>query len=339
MQLTDDAERAALTVGTHLQGWQILHISVERTRTLRHTDGGWVDASACAPCWHQRGGYVGPETLPKPKVYVPASSKLRDQQRPTTTGYPMKPLRLFLVDDENAAIRRLTHALEGIDDIAIVGIAHDGEEAFEKLGTADADIIFLDIEMPRLNGIELAGRLQQCSAAQIIFVTGLSEWAVEAFALDATDYVLKPVQQDRIVEAISRARRRIDETQRVGKQRLPNALRSIDEERHALWIPKGNSKVRVFVDDIVRVEASKDYALIYTSNNTFILRATMKQLSERFDGTGLIRVHRSAFLNLKLVLKAEYAGRRLAKLHTEDGAVVEVSTRYSRHVEVLIGAC
>lgn len=249
----------------------------------------------------------------------------------------MTPLRLFLVDDENAAIRRLTRALDDIDDIAIVGIAHNGEEAFEKLGAVDADIVFLDIELPRLNGIELAGRLRNCSAAQIIFVTGISEWAVEAFALDAADYVLKPVQKDRIAEAISRARRRISETHRGSEKRMPKALSGLAEEKHAFWIPKGNSKIRVFADDIVRVEASKDYALIYTSNNTFILRATMKQLSERFEGTGLIRVHRSAFLNLKRVLKAEYAARRLAKLHTEDGAVVEVSTRYSRQVEELIG--
>ncbi|MBR2173548.1 LytTR family DNA-binding domain-containing protein [Sphingopyxis sp.] len=248
----------------------------------------------------------------------------------------MTPLRLFLVDDEQSAIRRLTHALEGVAGVEIVGMAHDGEDAFEKLGAANADVVFLDIEMPRLNGVELARRLRQCSTAQIIFVTGLSEWAVEAFELEAADYVLKPVQQDRIVEAISRARRRMDAAAR--EKRSGSPLPSPDDEKQAFWIPKGNSKVRVFVDDIVRVEASKDYALIYTSNNTFILRATMKQLSERFEGTGMIRVHRSAFLNLKLVLKAEYAGRRLAKLHTEDGAVVEVSTRYSRHVEDLIGA-
>lgn len=250
----------------------------------------------------------------------------------------MKPLRLFLVDDEYAAIRRLQLALEGITDTVIVGIAHDGEEALQKLGTVEADIIFLDIEMPLLNGIELAGRLRQYSSAQIIFVTGLSEWAVEAFALDAADYVLKPVQQDRIIEAVSRARRRLSFARCATEAKTPVAVSGIDDEKHAFWIPKGNSKVRVFVDDIVRVEASKDYALIYTTNNTFILRATMKQLAERFESTSLTRVHRSAFLNLKLVLKAEYAGRRLAKLHTEDGAVVEVSTRYSRHVEGLIGA-
>jgi two-component system LytT family response regulator/two-component system response regulator AlgR len=248
----------------------------------------------------------------------------------------MTPLRLFLVDDEQSAIRRLTRALEGVEDVEIVGMAHDGEDAFEKLGAANADVVFLDIEMPRLNGVELARRLRQCSTAQIIFVTGLSEWAVAAFELEAADYILKPVQQDRIVEAISRARRRMDAAAR--EKRPGSPLPSPDDEKQAFWIPKGNSKVRVFVDDIVRVEASKDYALIYTSNNTFILRATMKQLSERFDGTCMIRVHRSAFLNLKLVLKAEYTGRRLAKLHTEDRAVVEVSTRYSRHVEDLIGA-
>ncbi|MBW8294305.1 LytTR family DNA-binding domain-containing protein [Sphingopyxis sp.] len=249
----------------------------------------------------------------------------------------MKPLRLFLVDDEQSAIRRLTRTLEGVEDVEIVGMAHDGEDAFEKLCAADADVIFVDIEMPRLNGVELARRLRQCSTAQIIFVTALSEWAVEAFELEAADYILKPVQQDRIAEALSRARRRMD-TEAVREKRATSPLPGVDDEKQAFWVPKGNSKVRVFVDDIVRIEASKDYALIYTSNNTFILRATMKQLSERFDGTGLIRVHRSAFLNLKLVLKAEYAGRRLTKLHTEDGAVVEVSTRYSRHVEDLIGA-
>lgn len=259
--------------------------------------------------------------------------RLHSMHRP-----PMTPLRLFLVDDEHSAIRRLARALEGIEDVAIVGIANDGEEALEKLSKVDADIVFLDIEMPRLNGVELARRLRRRSTAQIVFVTALSEWAVEAFELEAADYVLKPVQDDRIVEAIARARRRIAEANVLRDKAGPGFPHSFDDENKAFWIPKGNSKVRVFVDDIVRVEASKDYALIYTSNNTFILRSTMKQLSERFDRTRLIRVHRSAFLNLDLVLKAEYTGRRLAKLHTEDGAVVEVSTRYSRQVEELIGA-
>jgi DNA-binding LytR/AlgR family response regulator len=250
----------------------------------------------------------------------------------------MTPLRLFLVDDEHSAVRRLARAREGIHDVAIVGTANDGEEALHKLGTLDVDIVFLDIEMPRLNGIELARRLRERGSMQIIFVTALSEWAVEAFELEAADYVLKPVQNDRIAEALSRARRRIGEARPDRDKSEPDHSGSADDESKAFWIPKGNSKVRVFIDDIVRVEASKDYALIYTSSNTFILRSTMKQLSERFDRTGLVRVHRSAFLNLNLVLKAEYSRRRLARLHTEDGAVVEVSTRYSRQVEELIGA-
>jgi two-component system, LytTR family, response regulator len=248
----------------------------------------------------------------------------------------MTLLRLFLVDDEHSATRRLAPAREGIEDVAILGALNDGEETPEKLSAANDGIVFLDSKTPRRNGVEFARRLRRHSTAKIIFVTALTESAVEAFDLEAAEYGLKPVQNDGIAEAFVRARRRITETNLAReKTTAPHAL---DDEHKALWIPKGNSKVRVFIDDIVRVEASKDYALIYTSNNTFILRSTMKHLAERFDSTSIARVHRSAFLNLNLVLKAEYTGRRLSRLHTEDGAVVEVSTRYSRNVEELIGA-
>lgn len=240
-------------------------------------------------------------------------------------------LRLFLVDDEISAIRRLTKALSAIEGIDIIGTASDGEEALERIKVLQPEVVFVDIEMPKLNGIKLARSLRRSSSAEIVFVTALSEWAAEAFEIHAVDYILKPVQADRIAEAIGRVRRRMAEPKPPVSSNTSSSAH--DYESNVFWVPKGKGKVRVPIEDIVRVEASKDYALIYTSNNTFIIRSTMKDLSKRFEGSSLMRVHRSTFLNLGTASKAEYIGRRISRLHTEDGAIVEISSRYAEIVQ------
>ena len=122
-------------------------------------------------------------------------------------------LRVLLVDDEPPALQRLVHALETIKDVEIVGSAEDGRAALDLTEKLKPDLVLLDIEMPYFNGIEVGQTLAQHSETEIIFITALEEFAIEAFNMHAVDYLLKPVQPDRLREALKRARLRLEQRQ------------------------------------------------------------------------------------------------------------------------------
>jgi len=167
----------------------------------------------------------------------------------------------------------------------------------------------------------------------VIFVTAFSHWAAEAFELDAADYLLKPVRPDRLREAMNRARRRLaGPAADDGATTTPAA--GYESE---FWVRHKEGLVRVLVADIRRIEADKDYALIHTRLRTHILRTTMREMESRLDPSQIVRVHRSAFLRLSTVRRVERNRRGLMRLHTEDGAVVDVGASYAKRVAGALG--
>ena len=242
----------------------------------------------------------------------------------------MAALRALLIDDEPMAVQRLELSLAEVGGVEVVGIARNGEAALQMASLHNPDIVFLDVEMPKLDGIQVADALRQKGDVDIVFVTAFNRFAVDAFTLGATDYLLKPLRTDRLKEAINRARRRrnvISAAVREGAQR--------DDE---LWIPHRDGHVKISVCDIRRIEAAKDYAIIYTGLKTYILRTTMSDLERRLDPEQIIRVHRSAFIHVNTIVRTEVKGRRIARLYTDDGSSVEVSASYAPSVhERLMG--
>jgi DNA-binding LytR/AlgR family response regulator len=254
-------------------------------------------------------------------------------------------LRVLLVDDEPPALQRLLHALETIRDVEIVGTAEDGRAALDLTDSLKPDLVLLDIEMPYFNGIEVGQALSQHSDTEIIFVTALDEFAIEAFNMHAVDYLLKPVQPDRLREALKRARVRLEQRGGSGAARpapvqIPDVPDTLDQQEQGnepiFWVPKGDSTVRLAASEIRRIEAARDYALLYTDTNTFILKITMKELETRLQDHPILRVHRSAFVRPDIVVQADFSGRRIVRLHTEDGAVVDVASKYADKVQTAL---
>ena len=252
-------------------------------------------------------------------------------------------LRVLLVDDEPPALQRLIHALETVRGVEIVGTAEDGRAALDLTESLKPDLVLLDIEMPYFNGIEVGQSLSQHSNVEIIFVTALDEFAIEAFNMHAVDYLLKPVQPDRLREALKRARLRLE--QRMANEEgapQPPAAEAQAKDAHpgepVFWVPKGDSTVRLPAREIRRIEAARDYALLYTESNTFILKITMKELENRLNDQPILRVHRSAFVRPDIVVQADFSGRRIVRLHTEDGAVVDVASKYAEKVQSALEA-
>lgn len=256
-------------------------------------------------------------------------------------------IRTIIVDDESLAIQGLRLRLEAFSDVAIIDTAQNGREAIRKIKTHKPDLVFLDIQMPGFDGFSVVQGLMDVEPPLFVFVTAFSDYAIKAFEAQAIDYLMKPVEPERLADALDRVRRRILE-KRAGEEaeRLKTVLAEVapgaahqmggDElEMHSadrfeklINIKDRGQIFRVDVDTIERIEAAGDYMCIYTADNSLILRETMKDLEKRLDPRVFQRVHRSWIVNLSLVRQVKPHTNGECFLVLESGADVKVSRSY-----------
>lgn len=239
-------------------------------------------------------------------------------------------LRVAIVDDEALAIDRLKELLGDIEGVEVVATANTASQACERIAEVRPDLVLLDIQMPGRSGMALAADLPVEERPEIIFVTAFEHFAPDAFAVDAADYLLKPVRFDRLRQAIIRARRRIDliaaaEQGKAFAEQTGSYVREI-------WVSVRDGQVRLDVDLIDWIEAAKDYVLLHTATRSFLHRISMNALEEKLDPKALLRVHRSAFVRPSLVEKLERPGRGSLNLILRDGVIVQVGPSYVKDV-------
>lgn len=239
-------------------------------------------------------------------------------------------MRILIVDDEALAIDRLADFLSDIDDVEIVGHAHDARSAGEAIARLRPDLVLLDIQMQGRSGMALAADLDPDDRPEIVFVTAFEHFAPDAFAVDAADYLLKPVRFDRLKQAIVRARRRIGlkSAAATGERGLEETGRYTRE----FWVTVREGQVRLDVDLIEWIEAAKDYVLLHTATRSYLHRMSMGALEDRLDPKALMRVHRSAFVRPSLVQRLERPGKGSLNLVLRDGAIVQVGPSYVKEV-------
>lgn len=207
-------------------------------------------------------------------------------------------LRTLLVDDEPLALRRLRRLLQPhAQVIEVIGEASNGREAVAEINTRQPDLIFLDIQMPELNGFEVLERLEHLPL--IIFSTAYDEYALRAFETNSIDYLLKPLDPERLQKAIDKlVHLTQDEHTEVERQmrRLMEQVRPPQLKR--LQVRVGD-KIR-FLDlpDICFLRAEDKYVAVYTRNDSFLLSQSLSDLERQLPGDDFVRVHRSAIVNL-----------------------------------------
>lgn len=239
-------------------------------------------------------------------------------------------LRVLIVDDEQLAIDRLAGFLSDIDGVEVVAKVRNASAAAEAIGSLRPDVVLLDIQMPGRSGMGLAADLDIEDRPEIIFVTAFEHFAPDAFAVDAADYLLKPVRFDRLKQAIVRSQRRIrlKAAAALGESAAAETSRYLRE----LWVTVRDGQVRLDIDQIEWIEAAKDYVLLHTSTRSYLHRISMSALQERLDPQALMRVHRSAFVRPGLVQKLERPGKGSLNLVLRDGAIVQVGPSYVKDV-------
>ncbi|MBB3983061.1 two-component system LytT family response regulator [Sphingobium fontiphilum] len=256
-------------------------------------------------------------------------------------------IRTILVDDESLAIQGLQLRLQAHEDVEIIETCTNGREAIRAIKTHKPDLVFLDIQMPGFDGFSVVQGMMEIEPPLFIFVTAYSDHAIRAFEAQAVDYLMKPVEEGRLADALDRVRQRLAEkrqVQEVEKLRemlaevAPDAMHEFaaaDEEGPAssryeklINIKDRGQIFRVDVDSIERIDAAGDYMCIYTADNSLILRETMKDLEKRLDPRNFQRVHRSTIVNLSQVRQVKPHTNGECFLVLESGAQVKVSRSY-----------
>ncbi|MCR5876159.1 LytTR family DNA-binding domain-containing protein [Phenylobacterium sp. J426] len=232
--------------------------------------------------------------------------------------------------------------LAEIENVEIVGQAADGEEALAVLETAPVDIVLLDIKMPGLSGLELLSRFKAAPPA-FVFITAYSRFAVDAFELAPTDYLLKPVSIERLRQALTRGRAEIES--RRAAQRLAEleaalargAPEEADEDGFLteVWVKARGERVRLHLDAVDWIEAEGDHIRVHSGGRSFLLRLSIRQLEQRLDPRHFVRVHRSALVRAERIVRVARAEGGQAVLTLETGAEVPVSRRYAPRLKQL----
>ena len=239
----------------------------------------------------------------------------------------MKPLRVLLVDDEPLALDRLGALFRKLPEVHIVGTAADGEEAMRAISELRPDLVMLDIQMPEKSGLTVAADIPVDERPEIVFVTAFEQFAPDAFEVEATDYLLKPVRFDRLRHAVERAKRR----RALQQAAAPGAAATAAPDTaydDAIWVQVRDGSLRVPVRDIDWIEAARDYVMLHTATRSHIHRTTMGALQRRLDPAQLMRVHRSAFVRLSLVTGLQRHANGGMTLTVREGANVQVGPSY-----------
>lgn len=247
----------------------------------------------------------------------------------TKTG---KPLRTLIVDDEPLAVERLQVLCAELDAINVVGTASDGAAALRLVDALSPDLVLLDMTMPELDGLGVAKALGENGAAPaVIFVTAHEDFAVEAFDLEAIDYVLKPVAGDRLGRAIDRA------IARRGEVRSKTG-----EWLEELWVPHRSELLRIAVSEVGRIDAERDYVRLHVGRagdggRSHLLLQTIAGLEQRLDPAEFIRIHRSTILRRDNIRGLRHDGLGVWSVELEDGEALRIGRTYLPKVKAMAG--
>ena len=243
--------------------------------------------------------------------------------------FKMPTLRTLIVDDEPLAIQRLRMALEDMAGVLVVGEARDGAAAVAAIRDCAPDLVLMDIRMPGLNGIEVAEALSAQAETHVVFVTAYTRFAPKAFEVAAVDYLVKPVEFERLRTAIDRVRERVE---------TRAALRAASEQKAAtqpvnghykreLWVKHRSRSVRVPVDQLRRLEAEADYVRLHAGPDSYLLRGSMTEMEKSLDPEAFVRVHRSHIVRVETVARIDRSEAGAAVLRLNTGEEVPISRR------------
>lgn len=246
-------------------------------------------------------------------------------------------MRVVVVDDEPHARRRLRELLDDVPDATVIGECRDGREALREIPRLRPDLVFLDVQMPGLDGFGALDGMTD-PHPMVIFVTAHPEHAVRAFGVEATDYLLKPFDDERFHDALDRVRGRLAERSRAALgERVLGLARdhavALDGHRATFEVEDGGRRTRVSAADVLWIEAAGNYVELHLASGTLLERGTMCALEEELDPARFVRVHRSLIVQRAAVADIRYLRNHEFALRMVDGTTLTSGRSYRARIE------
>jgi len=251
-------------------------------------------------------------------------------------------LKVLIVDDEPLARRGVALRLRAHDDLVVIGECSNGQEAHKAILDLKPDLIFLDIQMPLLNGIELLRTLPPEQTPYTIFLTAYDEYVMQAFEVHAIAYLLKPIDDARFDAALQHARRVLRGTQPASYQESLQGLLNRDTDTPApaplrdFTVRTGKFVKFVSVDEIDWIEARGDYAQLHVGEREYLLRESLTVLEGRLDRSNFLRIHRSAIVRINRIVRVDTLSNRDCVVTITGGKLLRVSRTYSHDLRNLL---
>lgn len=242
-----------------------------------------------------------------------------------------EPLRTLIVDDEPLAIERLQILCARIAGVSLIGTATDGAAALRLIEALAPDLLLLDIQMPGMDGMAVAGALAgRTPRPALIFVTAFDQFAVAAFDVAAIDYLLKPVEAERLERAIARVRTHI----RTAAHSTPAMPSPWTRE---FWVPHRTEIIRIAARDIDLIEAERDYMRLHVGARSFLLHQTITELERRLDPAEFVRLHRSTLARRDRIVGFKHNGAGAWEAQLRDGRWLRVGRTYLANARAMAG--
>jgi two-component system LytT family response regulator len=251
-----------------------------------------------------------------------------------------KCIRTLIVDDESLARERIREMLEADPQIEAVGDCANGKEAIEAIAKLKPDLIFLDVEMPGIDGFEVLESLDPASMPVVIFVTAYDQYAVRAFEIYALDYLLKPFDRERFEKSVTRAKEQLLRTSDTMSERILSALEQIKTRPvhlERLVIKMNGHVFFIKAEEIDWLEAEGNYVRLHAGKESYLLRDTITALEAQLDPKQFLRVHRSAIVNVDRIQELQPWFHGEYRIIMGEGVQLTLSRSYREKLHELLG--
>lgn len=255
--------------------------------------------------------------------------------------YNEDAMKALIVDDEPVARRVLREQLEEFEGIEIAGEAENGQVALQLIRASQPDVIFLDLQMPVLNGFETIARLEGPAVPAVVILTAYDEFAIKAFEAGAIDYLLKPVSQARLRQSVERTRRLIVESESVTESvaRIQEVMRTVPSTHPKVQKIVGKQGEEFFllsVDEVLACQADGDLTWILTSSRKYLATQNLKTLEEKLHDANFRRIHRQALINVNHIRKMTAITSQRWLMTLSNGQQFTVSKRSAKNVRDIL---
>jgi two-component system, LytTR family, response regulator len=249
-------------------------------------------------------------------------------------------IRCLVVDDEPLSRDRIVTLLQSIPEAEVVGECETGSAAIRAIRELTPDLLFLDVQMPEVDGFGVLAAIPSQIAPAVIFVTAYDQYAIRAFEVHAQDYLLKPFDPDRFYAAFNHVAQRMRDARSNGtSEKLAALLEDIERDRPRrtrLPIRSGGRVTFLPLDQIDWLEAADNYVRIHANGDVHVVRQTLQHMEESLPSATFVRIHRSAIINVEHIREIQpwFGGEYVVQLHS--GAAVHTSRRYRARLEALM---